>query len=883
MKTRFVITTLAASLVLAGCNSSEESATEAPTIETSPSSLFTTNVADVSQCPNGGEVIDMGIDANGNNVLDASEVTASQVICNGQDGQNGLTPLVLVSPASSASCSQGGSVIRTGFDNDDDGQLTGDEVSAEALLCNGEEGSQGLAGNDGADGKDGTDGQDGVSGQDGADGLTPLIVTEAIAKGAVCANGGQRITSGVDANSDGVIDPATAAEAVLCNGTDAQGVGFTVANVVATEGEDAVFTVTLDRPAEQAMSLRYVTQNGVAQAGEDYVFTSGRVDFAEGETSQTIAVPTLVDTNYEPFEQFVVQVTGYAVLENAIATIQQPKVSFGDMIVDGSLEAASLSTEISIELSDRITNVAEDAIKVSVHEPGQLNDGMEVYGLTIVDHSNDQPRIFFSPVAPLAVNTNYQVDATIFDPNSNEPVVMSRSFVTEDTSFEFYPLSASDMTEDEMHQWLGNGDIRPIEYQGMPVSWGPDDQVFTRFNNNRQETHKVGGVFAFVGAINPASNESPGPLVAPNPMDFSYEKIWMTDGSMHGTFPLAGGWLDDLLFPTNLKEVGGVLYFIALNAAEFAPQIVVSDGTTEGSKVMVDLGTFFGTLVFVDYFVVPSQDSSENSLFVVFEDLDSKEHSLWQRDESGALVEAKVTDIEGNLVNAPTVLNGREGSWQYFNNALYYIGSDNKLYRSTSLGFELVDLVANSESLYSYIYSTGKRLLVRTSNNFYLSDGTAQGTELITQDTSLEGKLTEMVPEFWIQNIAEYDGKVFIVDYKGDLFGIKDGSFFWSDKLYAMQFGDPKNLAHQYLKVLPSGVVLSSSDLGGIYLFALKDPSDSYADREKLLESTGPYFFMDVVGEKLLYKNNGNYYISSLEKDPVTGDVEVLRMENIYQ
>ncbi len=41
------------------------------------------------QCPNGVVIIELGIDSNGNRVLDADEVTGSEVVCNGRDGTRG--------------------------------------------------------------------------------------------------------------------------------------------------------------------------------------------------------------------------------------------------------------------------------------------------------------------------------------------------------------------------------------------------------------------------------------------------------------------------------------------------------------------------------------------------------------------------------------------------------------------------------------------------------------------------------------------------------------------------------------------------------------------------------------------------------------------------
>jgi len=75
--------------------------------------------------------------------------------------------------ASAASCPGGGYELKTGPDANGDGQLTNDEVSSSQTVCNGidgEDGAPGTDGEDGADGADGKDGADGADGKDGADG-----------------------------------------------------------------------------------------------------------------------------------------------------------------------------------------------------------------------------------------------------------------------------------------------------------------------------------------------------------------------------------------------------------------------------------------------------------------------------------------------------------------------------------------------------------------------------------------------------------------------------------------------------------------------------------------------------------------------------------------
>ena len=42
-----------------------------------------------SNCPNGGKKISFGYDTNDSGVLDATEVSTSTFICNGEDGEDG--------------------------------------------------------------------------------------------------------------------------------------------------------------------------------------------------------------------------------------------------------------------------------------------------------------------------------------------------------------------------------------------------------------------------------------------------------------------------------------------------------------------------------------------------------------------------------------------------------------------------------------------------------------------------------------------------------------------------------------------------------------------------------------------------------------------------
>ena len=92
---------------------------------------------------------------------------------------------------------------------------------------------------------------------------------------------------------------------------------ITINDVIVTEGDSgtsqAVFTVSLDQPTSELVTVQFHTENGAAIAGEDYQAVSGQLDFQPGEMTKTISVPILGDSVIESNEGFQVvldQVTG---------------------------------------------------------------------------------------------------------------------------------------------------------------------------------------------------------------------------------------------------------------------------------------------------------------------------------------------------------------------------------------------------------------------------------------------------------------------------------------------------------------------------------------------------------------------------------------------
>jgi uncharacterized protein YhjY with autotransporter beta-barrel domain len=70
------------------------------------------------------------------------------------------------------------------------------------------------------------------------------------------------------------------------------------------------FTVTLDAPSGQTVSVNVATANGTATAGSDYVGASGSFAFQPGETSKTFAVTVNSDAVPEATESFTAVLSG---------------------------------------------------------------------------------------------------------------------------------------------------------------------------------------------------------------------------------------------------------------------------------------------------------------------------------------------------------------------------------------------------------------------------------------------------------------------------------------------------------------------------------------------------------------------------------------------
>jgi hypothetical protein len=140
--------------------------------------------ASPQQCPFGGSVVFTGLDLDASGSLEPGEESQNFIVCQGAPG-DGKTALVTSSQAALSDCPDGGTRVEVGLDEDESGTLDPEEIIDAFDIC------------------------DGAPGAPGADGARALIeVTLDAATG--CADGGDVVTVGVDADGDGTLTGAEA-------------------------------------------------------------------------------------------------------------------------------------------------------------------------------------------------------------------------------------------------------------------------------------------------------------------------------------------------------------------------------------------------------------------------------------------------------------------------------------------------------------------------------------------------------------------------------------------------------------------------------------------------------------------------------------------------
>lgn len=128
----------------------------------------------------------------------------------------------------------------------------------------------------------------------------------------------------------------------------------------------ARFVLRLDRPAEQWVSVDYLTVDGQANAGRDFTPTLGRLVFLPGQTVRTVSVDLVDDSAEEPDEAFglaLARVTGALVSDPVgVVTIAasdaparaRPALAVADVRVPESLDEAAIVVRLAAPVRDAV-------------------------------------------------------------------------------------------------------------------------------------------------------------------------------------------------------------------------------------------------------------------------------------------------------------------------------------------------------------------------------------------------------------------------------------------------------------------------------------------------------------------------------------------------
>ena len=105
----------------------------------------------------------------------------------------------------------------------------------------------------------------------------------------------------------------------------------------------AVFSVALNTPSGQTLSVQYSTADDTAHAGVDYTPESGTLSFAPGQTTQLVTVPILASSPGVPLEDFMLNLSNpvHAVLADSqgVGTITFGPAPPAEYIIDAALPA----------------------------------------------------------------------------------------------------------------------------------------------------------------------------------------------------------------------------------------------------------------------------------------------------------------------------------------------------------------------------------------------------------------------------------------------------------------------------------------------------------------------------------------------------------------
>ncbi|MCO4292163.1 gliding motility-associated C-terminal domain-containing protein [Solitalea sp. MAHUQ-68] len=257
-------------------------------------------------------------------------------------------------------------------------------------------------------------------------------------------------------NPDGLILKDDVFQITILNDDSEGGLpAISINNSAVNEGDGtASFTVALNKASTEAITVDYATANSSAKDGSDYTGGSGTLTFAPGETSKTIDIAILEDTEEEADETFFVHLSnvsnatltndqGVGTIIDNDKTVELPTMSINNVIVneaDGTasftvaLNKASATDVVTVDYATANSSATDGSDYTGgsgtlTFAPGEMSKTIDI---AILDDTEDEvDETFFVNLSNIsnATFTNDQGVGTIVD-NDEAPSAISISNVT---------------------------------------------------------------------------------------------------------------------------------------------------------------------------------------------------------------------------------------------------------------------------------------------------------------------------------------------------------------------------------------------------------------------------------------------------------------------
>ncbi|MCC4214765.1 Ig-like domain-containing protein, partial [Leeuwenhoekiella parthenopeia] len=301
------------------------------------------------------------------------------------------------------------------------------------------------------------------------------------------------VSTGTVSNS-----PVTASGTITDN--DGNAPAISIADVTVSEGDDAEFVVTLDKPSFEDIVVDITFADGSATNPEDYTDgTPLQVTIPAGSTtSEPIVFPTVDDNIFEPSENFTV--TGTV----STGTVSNSPVTASGTITDNDGNAPAIS------IADVTVSEGDDAEFVVTLDKPSFED--IVVDITFADGSATNPEDYtdgtpLQVTIPAGSTTSEPivfptVDDNIFEPSENFTVTGTVSTGTVSNS----PVTASGTITDN------DGNAPAISIADVTVSEGDDAEFVVTLDKPSFEDIVVDITFADGSATNPEDYTDGTPL-----------------------------------------------------------------------------------------------------------------------------------------------------------------------------------------------------------------------------------------------------------------------------------------------------------------------------------------------------------------------------------